>query len=425
LTQRSKRIFVVFLVVFIDLLGFGIVIPLLPSFSQDVLQMREGTIGLAAGIFSLMQFLFSPLWGRLSDIYGRKPIIVFSLTGNVFSYIALGLVFSGIFRSIFVLFLARAMAGFFSANIGAAMAYVSDVTETKDRSKGMGIIGAAFGLGFVFGPFSGGILASKFGYGVPVFLAAFLSLTALIFAVVILEESLPVEFRRQKVSSTFRIGIGTKKLIEALKHPHVGFLIILYFIITFSIANTYSTFQLYAQSKDGFNYNIEEISYLFAFMGIIGAMVQGGLIRYLVKLFDERKLLIAGNILMAVGLGIIPYTHHNLFLLLGSLFLVSFGNGLNQPITLSFVSKFSDRDEQGGILGINQSLSSLARFLGPSLGGFVYQGIGFAAPFLTGGIFMLGGSVLSFKLMHDKYSKPYVESLKTYKPEEEVVMKDT
>jgi MFS family permease len=152
--------------------------------------------------------------------------------------------------------------------------------------------------------------------------------------------------------------------------------------------------------------------------------VQGGLIRQLVKHFDERKLLIAGNILMAIGLGIVPYTHHKLYLLLSSLFLVSFGNGLNQPITLSFVSKFSDRDEQGGILGINQSLSSLARFLGPSWGGFVYQGIGFAAPFLTGGIFMLGGSVLSFKLMHDKYSKPYTESMKSYAPQEESVLKD-
>jgi DHA1 family tetracycline resistance protein-like MFS transporter len=424
LTQRSKRIFVVFLVVFIDLLGFGIVIPLLPSFSQDMLQMREGTIGLVAGIFSLMQFLFSPLWGRLSDIYGRKPIIIFSLSGNVLSYFALGLVFSGVFKSILVLFLARAMAGFFSANIGAAMAYISDVTDTKDRSKGMGIIGAAFGLGFVFGPFIGGILAQNFGYGVPVFLASLLSFTALIFAVAILEESLPEQFRHQKASSVIRIGVGTKKMIEALKHPHIGFLIILYFIITFSVANTYATFQIFAESKDGFSYNVEKISYLFAYMGLIGAIVQGGLIRQLVKYFDERKLLITGNLLMAVGLGAVPYSHHNLLFLLVSLFLLSVGNGLNQPITLSFVSKFSNPDEQGGILGINQSLSSLARFLGPSWGGYVYEFVGFAFPFLTGGIFMLGGTLLSLKLLHDRYSKPYIEAMKTYNPQEEAVVND-
>lgn len=401
--NKSKRIFVIFLVVFIDLLGFGIVIPLLPTFSQNVLQMHETTIGLVAGIFSLMQFIFNPLWGRLSDIYGRKPIIIFSLSGNVFSYILLGLVLSGVFKSILLLFIARAAAGFFSANIGAAMAYISDITDVKDRSKGMGTIGAAFGLGFVFGPFVGGVLAQRFGFGVPVFLSAFMSLTALILAKIILKESLPEEFRRKNDGKQLRLGPGMEKLTEALKHPNVGFLIVLYFIITFSIANIYATLQLFVQSKSGFNFDVEQISYLFAFIGIIGAAVQGGLIRQLVKFFDERKILIAGNFIMAVGLGTLPFSHHNLPIFLTSLFLMGLGNGLNQPITLSLISKFTDRDEQGGILGINQSLSSFARFLGPSWGGFVYQEIGFSAPFLTGGVFMLGGTILSFRLLHNRF----------------------
>lgn len=191
--------------------------------------------------------------------------------------------------------------------------------------------------------------------------------------------------------------------MEALKHPNVGFLIVLYFIITFSISNIYATLQLFVQSKSGFNFDVEQISYLFAFIGIIGALVQGGLIRQLVKYFDERKILIAGNLIMAVGLGTLPFSHHNLPVFLTSLFLMGLGNGLNQPITLSLVSKFTDRDEQGGILGINQSLSSFARFLGPSWGGFVYQEIGFTAPFLTGGVFMLGGTILSFRLLHDRF----------------------
>jgi MFS family permease len=401
--DRSKRIFVIFLVVFIDLLGFGIIIPLLPTFSQNVLQMHETTIGLAAGIFSLMQFLFSPLWGRLSDIYGRKPIIVFSLAGNVLSYIVLGLVFSGVFKSIVVLFIARGMAGFFSANIGAAMAYISDITDIKDRSKGMGIIGASFGLGFVFGPFLGGVLAQRFSYGVPVFLSAFLSLLSLVLSLIILKESLPVELRKKATVGGIKIKAAVLKLKHALQHPNVGFLIILFFIITFSVANIYSTFQLYAESESGFKFNIEQISYIFAYMGIIGALVQGWAIRPLVRIFDERKLLIGGNVIMAIGLGTIPFSSHNLPFLLISLFLLGVGNGLNQPITLSLVSKFTDPDEQGGILGINQSLSSLARFFGPAWGGLVYEKIGFAAPFLTGGIFMIGGTVLSFKLLHDKF----------------------
>ena len=345
-------------------------IPLLPTFSQNVLHMHESTIGLVAGIFSLMQFIFNPFWGRLSDIYGRKPIIMFSLMGNVISYTLLGLVMSGVYQSIELLFISRALAGFFSANIGAAMAYISDITPPKDRSKGMGIIGAAFGLGFVFGPFIGGVLAQRFSFGVPVFFSAGLSFVALISAITILKESLPPEFRKNNATKQFQPHMALVKLWDALKHPHVGFLIVLYFIITFSISNIYATFQLYAESKNGFSLDVEQVSYLFAFIGLTGALVQGVLIRPLLKKFDERKLLIAGNVIMAAGLGTIPLSHHHIYYLLGSCFLMSFGNGLNLPVSLSLVSKFTDPDEQGGILGINQSMSSFARFLGPAWGGF-------------------------------------------------------
>lgn len=397
--------------VFIDLLGFGIMIPLLPTFSQNVLHMHETTIGLVAGIFSLMQFIFNPLWGRLSDIYGRKPIIIFSLIGNVISYIMLGLVLSGFWQSIEILFISRALAGFFSANIGAAMAYISDITPPKDRSKGMGLIGAAFGLGFVFGPFIGGVLAKRFSFGVPVFFSSGLSFVALILSIFVLKESLPVEFRKRAIDkSQLKLTDALKKLANALKHPNVGFLIILYFIVVFSVANIYATFQLYAESVDGFSFDVEQVSYLFAFIGITGALVQGVLIRPLLKVFDERKLFILGNIMMAIGLGTIPFAHHKLVYLLISTFLMSFGNGLNLPISLSLISKFTNRDEQGGILGLNQSLASLARFLGPTWGGFVYQFLGFAAPFLTGGIFMVLGTVISLRLLHDRFKPTHSES---------------
>ncbi len=405
-SSTNKKIFVIFLVIFIDLLGFGIMIPLLPTFSQNVLHMHESSIGLVAGIFSLMQFIFNPFWGRLSDIYGRKPIIMFSLMGNVISYSMLGLVLSGYWQSVELLFISRALAGFFSANIGAAMAYISDTTTPKERSKGMGIIGAAFGLGFVFGPFIGGVLAKRFSFGVPVFFSAGLSFVALILAFVILKESLPVEFRKSNAKKQFEPHLAFSKLVEALKHPHVGLLIVLYFIITFAVSNIYATFQLYAESNNGFSLDVEQVSYLFAFIGLTGALVQGVLIRPLLKRFDERKLLITGNIIMAVGLGTIPFSHHHIGYLLVSTFLMSFGNGLNLPISLSLVSKFTAADEQGGILGINQSMSSFARFLGPAWGGFVYQFMGFAAPFITGGIFMVGASFLSLKLLHDKYNSP-------------------
>jgi MFS family permease len=403
----DRRIFVIFLTVFIDLLGFGILIPILPTFAQNVLFMNETLIGLTVGIFSLMQFIFNPLWGRLSDIYGRKPILIFGLAGNVFSYIITGLVLSGVLQSVALLLIARAMAGFFSANIGAAMAYISDVTPPKDRSKGMGLIGAAFGLGFVFGPFIGGILAGKFGYGFPVYLSAGLSLLALLLTFFFVNESLPLELRRARSSSgVFSMKFlqnGWRKLVSSLKHPHVGFLILLYFLIMFSVANIYSTFQLYAESSDGFEFDIEEVSYLFAFSGLIGAITQGVLIRPILRRFDERKVFIAACMIMGLGLGTIPFSNHYLPFLLISILFMSFGNGLCLSIGLGLISKFTNPDEQGGILGLTQSLASFARFMGPTWGGFVYHYISFAAPFVTGGIVMIGATIMSLKLLKAKY----------------------
>ncbi len=399
----DRRIWIIFLTVFIDLLGFGILIPILPTFAQNELMMNETLIGLTVGIFSLMQFIFNPLWGRLSDIYGRKPILIFGLSGNVLSYIITGLVLSGVFTSIPLLLISRALAGIFSANIGAAMAYISDITPPKDRSKGMGFIGAAFGLGFVFGPFIGGVLAKRFGFGFPTYLSAGLSLLALVLTMIFVNESLPKELRVGRTMGGLNLKNGVNKLVTALKHQHVGFLIMLYFIVVFSFSNIFSTFQLYAESKEGFSYDIEQVSYLFAFSGLVGAITQGIFLRPILRIFDERKVFIAGCIIMGIGLGTIPFSNHILVLLLGSILFMSVGNGLVLSIGLGLISKFSDRDEQGGILGLTQSMASFARFIGPTWGGLVYHYISFAAPFLTGGIVMIGATLMSLRLLKDKY----------------------
>jgi DHA1 family tetracycline resistance protein-like MFS transporter len=268
----------------------------------------------------------------------------------------------------------------------------------------MGLIGAAFGLGFVFGPFMGGILASRFGYGFPTFLSSGLSFLALLLTFLFVTESLPKELRRTRTAITrFFIKKQIDRLVNALKHPHVGFLILLYFIIVFSISNIFSTFQLYAESKNGFSYDIEQVSYLFAFSGLVGALTQGVLIRPILKYFDERKVFIAACLIMGLGLGTIPFSNHYLPYLLVSILFMSFGNGLCLSIGLGLISKFSNADEQGGILGLTQSLASLARFLGPSWGGLVYHFISFAAPFVTGGIVMMIATVLSTRLMKEKY----------------------
>ena len=216
-------------------------------------------------------------------------------------------------------------------------------------------------------------------------------------------ESLPKELRRDLSLKGLNPKNAWNRLLSALKHPHVGFLIVLYFVIVFSMANIFSTFQLYAESKEGFSLDIEGVSYLFAFSGLVGALTQGILIRPIVKKFDERRVFIAGCLIMAIGLGTIPFSNHHLYYLLGSIMFMSFGNGLTLSIGLGLISKFTNPDEQGGILGLTQSLASLSRFLGPAWGGLVYHYISFAAPFLTGGIVMLGATFLSFRLLHEKY----------------------
>lgn len=367
--------------------------------------MSEMMIGINVGIFSLMNFIFSPFWGRLSDRYGRKPVLLIGLGGNVISYVLLGLVLNGMLKSAPLLLFSRALAGFFSANIGAAMAYISDVTSKEDRAKGMGLIGAAFGLGFVFGPFLGGFLAKRFGFGFPVFFSSALSFTALVLTYLIITESLPVSLRRKHMGN-FSIKKGLNKLTQTVKMPRTGFLIILYFFIIFSLSNIFSTFQLFAENHVyGFGFDIEKISYVFAFSGLVGALTQGVFIRPLLKTFDERKLFICAGFLMGIGLGTIPFSDKNLVYLLSSVFLMSIGNGLSLSIALGMISKFSKPDEQGGVLGLTQSLASLARFFGPSWGGMVYHFISYKAPFLTGGIVMFIISLISLRLMNDKYRK--------------------
>ncbi len=183
--KNKSTLVVIFLTIFIDLLGFGIIIPLLPSFSVNVLHINEFTIGLIAGIYSLMQFLFTPVWGYLSDRYGRKPILVMSLIGSVVSNLLLAFVFSGIILSASILILARAFAGIFAANISAAQAVTSDATSHEERTKGIGMISDAFALGSVFGPSIGGVLSQNFGYSFPVYISAALSLIAALLCIFI------------------------------------------------------------------------------------------------------------------------------------------------------------------------------------------------------------------------------------------------
>lgn len=402
--NNKKALFVIFLVIFIDLLGFGIIIPVLPFFTEKVLVMNKTEIGLLTGIYSLMQFIFTPVWGSLSDVYGRKPILKMSLAGNVIAYSLMALVFTNVIPSVALLFIARAFAGFFSANLSAAQAVVSDVTTPEERSKGMGIIGAAFGLGFVFGPAIGGFLSQNFGYGVPLIFSAVFSLISLIVCVAIFKETLPDDLRisnRNKFSFRDVKIVNLKAVNDVLKHKDVGIYVIIFFFITFSFANIFGNFQYFIERKDGLGMNEEQTGFLLSFLGIIAAIVQSTLIKPFKKYIGEDKSVIFGNILVAVGLFFIPFST-NVWILLGVLTILAFGNGLNNAMTLGLISQNVSRQDQGGVLGINQSLSSLARFLGPLWGGFIYDRFDYHYPFISGAIFMTIITIIAIVVLRNK-----------------------
>jgi len=400
--KNKSTLVVIFLTIFIDLLGFGIIIPLLPSFSVNVLHINEFTIGLIAGIYSLMQFLFTPVWGYLSDRYGRKPILVMSLIGSVVSNLLLAFVFSGIILSASILILARAFAGIFAANISAAQAVISDVTSHEERTKGIGMISAAFALGFVFGPSIGGVLSQHFGYSFPVYISAALSLIAALLCIIIFKETLSKEIQLKNRLSKRRYNpFNMRIFLTALSNKSYGKYMIIFFVAVFSFSNIFGTFQLFAERKEGLNMNQAEIGYIFSFMGVMGALVQIFLLKIINKKLGEENTLILGCFIAIFGLGLIGFST-NLIFLLFVIVILSVGNGLNNTVSISMLSQSVGKEEQGTILGINQSLGSLARFLGPVWGGFVYQFLGYKYPFLTGGLFMLIITLYSYFIIKKK-----------------------
>jgi MFS family permease len=400
--KNKSTIAIIFLTIFIDLLGFGIFIPLLPSFSINELHISELMIGFIVGIYSLMQFLFTPIWGSLSDRYGRKPILVMSLIGSIISYLLLALVFSGVVLSVVLLVLSRAFAGVFAANLSAAQAVISDITAPEERTKGIGLISAAFGLGFVFGPAIGGVLSQNFGYGFPIYVSAGLSLVASLLCIFVFKETLSKEIQisnRQNKKS--RNPLNVKLILSVLKNDRIGKYIIIFFVTVFAFSNIFGTLQLFAERKNGLNLSQSEIGYLFSFMGITGAFVQLFLLKIIKKEFGEEKTIILGCFLAFVGLVFIGFSSNLIFLLL-LIFLLSVGNGMSSTVSISLLSQNIGPQEQGTILGINQSLGAFARFLGPTWGGFVYQYLGYQSPFVTGGIFMLIISIYSLRVLKKK-----------------------
>jgi multidrug resistance protein len=339
--------------------------------------MDETTIGIVLAAYSFMQFIFNPLFGKLSDKYGRKPIITFCLLLN-----AIGYVIFAFTHSFELLIISRIVGGIGGSSVSVAMAYIADITTKENRAHGMGLIGAAFGLGFVFGPLIGGLLA-KYGYAVVGFGSAVFSFIAFLTTIFFLPES---NVNIQKSKEAVRKILDISALKKVFTHPSVGVLIILFFIQTFAMANIYGTFALIGYEH--YHFTDMQNGLMYGILGLVSAIVQGGLLKFISKYMDQKKLIKLGSVTMMLGLALIPYgiNFAGLALIIS---LLSFGSGILQPTILSMISTIAPDTEQGITLGTNQSMSSLARVLGPFWGGFAFQYLGYQWPFLTGGIFLV------------------------------------
>lgn len=389
--MKKSPLLVLFLTIFIDLVGFGIVLPLLPNYARE-LGASPLMIGVIAATYSLMNFFFAPLWGSISDRIGRRPVILISVATSVVSY----LFFSHASTLAWLIF-SRVLAGIGSANVSAAQAYITDITDPANRSKSLGLVGAAFGLGFIFGPPLGGILKTHYGIEAVGYAAAALSLLDLILAFFLLPESLKEKQSGQMQFKFFRFD----SIAQTLRQAPLSRVAWVNFLYIFAFVNMQVSLALLA--KEHYALSDKSIGYLFAFIGFCAAMVQGGLIGRLTKKYGEKKLLLLGNCLMTLGIVCIPFTPRNSFSLLfglAALALVAIGNGLIAPTNTALASLLTPPGEQGERLGILQSIGSLARVAGPFTGGFLY-GLNYHAPYLLGGVFMLASSYMAYCLLKD------------------------
>jgi multidrug resistance protein len=400
--MRRSPLLVVFFTVFLDLLGFGIVLPVAPYFAKEyftpeVAAWLRGVggnfalgdvVGLLGSLYSLMQFFFAPIWGRLSDRVGRRPIILLSVFGSFLSYLIFALA-----HSIVPLLLSRMVAGVMAANISTAQAYVADVTGPEERARGMGMVGAALGLGFVFGP-AVGWLVSGLGPRAPIYLAAGLALLNFLLALAILPES----HRSRSVSGPARPLFRGGAMWDALRDPRLSALVQVFFLSTLAFAAMEGTLTLFLIEKFGMK---EKDTYqLFAYVGIVVAFVQGGLLRRLAKRENEPRLIMVGTLSMAVGLALMARAP-SVGALMGVLALLAFGSGISTPSVNSLASKLAGTEEHGATLGITQGFSSLGRALGPYFGGRLFS-YGMGYPFLVGGALMLVAFLISLRLLSRK-----------------------
>jgi DHA1 family tetracycline resistance protein-like MFS transporter len=379
---------ILFLIVFVDLVGFGLVIPLLPFYAERFAASPEQVTILLA-VYSFMAMLAAPFWGRLSDRVGRRPVLMTSLAAASLAYLWLGLA-----DALWMLYAARALAGICAGNIAAAQAYVADVTPPEKRARGMGMIGAAFGLGFIIGPAIGGIVTGNTlataDMKAPGLIAAGLSLVAFLGVVALLKESLPAGRRLAARRSRFVALKG------ALGRPSLARLLLIFLLVILAFSAMESTFALWAIAQ--FHWGPSNIGYIFTYVGFLSALVQGGLIGRLSRRFGEGRLVLAGLVLIALGLVVLPLAAA-LPLLVVALTGLALGMGVMQPSLNSLISREAGGAEQGEIMGVSQSVGAFSRVLGPILAGVLFTQFGRSSPFWWGAVLVAAAFLVGLALL--------------------------
>jgi DHA1 family tetracycline resistance protein-like MFS transporter len=376
--MQNRRLLTLFLIVFIDLLGFSLILPLLP-FYAETFGATPFQIGLLVAAYAAAQLVGAPLLGRLSDRFGRRPVLLISLIGTFIGFLILGFA-----NSLWMLFASRLLDGFTGGNISVAQAYITDITDEKDRAKGLGLVGAAFGLGFIIGPAAGGIL-SIYGFSVPAFVAAGLSLISILGVVFFLPESLTAETRANLVKNT-KQEFSLRNLWAAINRPRVGPLLNIRFFYGLAFATFQTIFPLYAQYKLGLD--ARSTGFVLTYVGILVVFVQGFLVGWLAARYNEYRLIFLASVLMMIVLfawALVP----NLIFLLIVLAPLAVAAGTLNTLLNSTLSKVVYPEEVGGTLGLSASLESLTRVISPTAGGILIGSLGTWAPGVVGGLIML------------------------------------
>lgn len=388
---QNSKLYTIFAIVFMDLLGFGLVLPLLPYIAESY-HATPVVIGLLSGSYSLFQFIAGPILGRLSDRYGRKKLLILSQFGSVLGYILLGLA-----GSLPLLFLSRIIDGITGGNISIAQAYMADITNKQTRAKGMGLLGAAFGLGFMLGPALGGYL-SRYGFATPAYFAAAVGLITTLMTIFYLEETVKVS----TTTNSPRTAMSLNKLLEVLRTYPIGLLIITFFLISLGFSGMQGTYALWAQAT--FNWGPTQVGNIFAYIGVLSILVQTQILPRAVKYFSETTLLKISLPILALGFILLSLSRALPLHLLANFFIV-LGNSLAGPTLSALATESIEPTEYGETLGLLQSAGSLGRIAGPAIAGEIFYLYGKNTPFqISSLIFIITGLILSFQLKRRRSS---------------------